>query len=83
MRRSGKSDRYVEYQTQLLAAMRTQLPCRGLPLLSPDQRVRWSDRMLVIAALLMAWSPATRLQEAFAGVRQTLVAMYSTGAVTA
>ena len=78
MRRSGKSDRYVEYQTQLLAAMRAQLPCRGLPLLSPDQRVRWSDRLLVIAALLMAWTPATRLQEAFAGVRETLVAMYST-----
>lgn len=76
MERSGKSERYAEYQNQLRAAMREQLPAFGLPLISDDRRVRWSDRMLVIAAVLLSWSPAGLLRDAFAGTRETLVAMY-------
>ncbi|MCK4343636.1 MAG: IS4 family transposase [Phycisphaerae bacterium] len=78
MRRSGTNDRYAEYQTQLLAAMRALLPTRGLPLIDGDRRVRWSDRVLVIGAVLLSWLPGSKLQEAFAATRETLVAMYPT-----
>jgi hypothetical protein len=78
MKRSGTSDRYAEYQIQLRAAMRRQLPAQGLRLISADGRVRWTERLLVLAAVLMSWSPATLLQEALASAREALVAMYPT-----
>jgi hypothetical protein len=78
MKRSGTSARYAEYHIQLRSAIRRQLPAQGLPLISGDGRVRWSDRMLVIGAVLMAWSPSTLWHEAFASARETLVAMYRT-----
>ena len=78
MRRSRKSDRYTEYQTQLRAAMQRLLPARGLALINSDRRVRWSDRLLVTAAVLLGWLPGNKLQEVFAATRETLVAMYPT-----
>lgn len=78
MRSSGTSDRFTEYQKQLRMAIRALLPARGLPLICKDGRMRWADRLLVIAAVLMAWSPANLLQDAFAQARQVLIAMYLT-----
>jgi hypothetical protein len=54
------------------------LPHRGLPLLRDDQRVRWTERLLVMAAVLMAWSGAATLLDRFTHARATLVAMYPT-----
>ena len=78
MKSSGKSDRFAEYQKQLRMAMRTLLPARGLSLTSDDKRVRWVDRYLAVAAVLLAWSSANHLHEAFAQAREVLVAMYPT-----
>jgi hypothetical protein len=47
-----------------------------LPLLSDDQRERWTPRMLAIAALLMAWSTAASLKDRFAQARAALTLMY-------
>jgi hypothetical protein len=52
------------------------LPQRGLPLTVEDGRVRWSSRMLVIAAVLLGWAAGPNLQECFAVAREALVAMY-------
>ena len=75
---SRTSPRFTAYHTQLRAAMRLHLPASGLPLICGDGRVRWSDRLLVIAAVLMAWHPAGTLREAFAAGREAVVAMYPT-----
>lgn len=77
-RRAAASKRRAEYQSQIRNAMRTQLPARGLPLICKDGRMRWSDRFLVIAAIVMAWSPAGLMQDAFAQAREMLIAMYPT-----
>jgi hypothetical protein len=78
MKSSGKSDRYQEYQKQLRTAIRALLPARGLSLIDDDGRRRWTDRLLVMAAVLLAWSPANLLRDAFAQARDTLIAMYPT-----
>ena len=73
---SRMSARYVAYCVQLRSAIRRFLPVSGLPLCSPDQRVRWSDRMLLIGMLLMIWHPVGSLREAFGAMREQVVAMY-------
>lgn len=75
---SRMSNRSAAYCTQLRSAIRQFLPVSGLPLCSSDQRVRWSDRMLLIGLLLMVWHPASSLREAFAAMREQIVAMYPT-----
>lgn len=75
---SRKSTRSIEYSTQLRSAIRQFLPASGLPLCSDDRRVRWSDRVLLIGLLLMVWHPATSLREAFAAMREQIIAMYPT-----
>jgi hypothetical protein len=52
------------------------LPRRGLPLVSDDGRVRWTDRLLVMAAILMIWTSEATLQDAFASARGVVAAMY-------
>ena len=47
-RRNGKPMRSRGYQSQLRHAMGKFLPRNGLPLISPDRRVRWTDRFLAI-----------------------------------
>jgi hypothetical protein len=54
------------------------LPHRGLPLLCDDKRVRWTARMLVMAAVLMAWSGAATLLDRFHQARMAVIAMYAT-----
>ena len=68
----------TSYHTQLREAMRTHLPKRGLPLTSDDQRVRWTPRLLAMAAVLMTWQPSDTLREAFSATREAVVDMYLT-----
>lgn len=75
---SGKSTRRADYSTLLRHAIARILPARGLPLCSNDQRVRWSDRMLLIGLLLLVWHPGSSLREAFGVMRDEVVAMYPT-----
>lgn len=75
---SRKSNRYEEYQNQLRAAIRAHFPAVGLPLCSSDGRVRWSDRILATALVLLTWHGAATMREAFAAAREAVVAMYPT-----
>ena len=54
------------YRSQLRQAMSVFLPHRGLPLLCDDKRVRWTSRMLAMAAVMMAWSGMSGLLDRFA-----------------
>jgi len=54
------------------------LPHRGLPLQSTDRRIRWTDRLIVMTAVLMAWQPAGKLIDAFEAARDVVVSMYIT-----
>jgi len=75
---SRTSTRFEAYQVQLRLAMRAGFPAIGLPLMSDDRRRRWTDRLLVMAALLTVWHSGGTLREAFAGAREALVGMYPT-----
>jgi hypothetical protein len=75
MARRRKSGRTV-YQTELQKSMALFLPRRGLPLVSGDGRVRWTDRLLVMAAVLMTWTTEPTLRGAFASARDVVAAMY-------
>lgn len=70
--------RRIRYQTELRQAIRKFLPARGLPLLSADRRLRWTDRLLVLAAVLMVWALEPTLKDAFAVARSVVVALYPT-----
>jgi len=78
MKRSGtdRSTGRACYHDQLLKAIGRHLPHRGLPLISDDRRVRWTDRLLVIAAILMSWCAAAAQQDALDEAREAVVAMY-------
>jgi hypothetical protein len=54
------------------------LPHRGLPLLCDDKRVRWTGRMLAMAAVMIAWCGASTLLDRFTQARAVLIAMYPT-----
>lgn len=75
MARRRNSGREV-YQTDLLQAMRKCLPTRGLPLISEDGRVRWTPRVLVMTVILLVWTQASTLLDAFTGAREVVVGMY-------
>jgi hypothetical protein len=66
----------TSYPADLQHAMRRFLPPTSLPLLNDDGRIRWVPRMLVIAAILMAWSPALHLVDRFAEAYDAVVAMF-------
>jgi hypothetical protein len=74
--RTGRSTERTCYHDQLLKAIGQNLPHRGLPLTSSDLRIRWTDRLLVITALLMSWSSAACQQDAFDDARDSAVSMY-------
>lgn len=76
--RNGLSASCPGYHKQLLHAMGQYLPHRGLPLQTKDRRVRWSDRILVITAVLMVWSGASAALDAFHEAREGVVSMYKT-----
>ena len=74
--RTGKASTTQRCTSQLLAALRKYLPARGLALISHDQRIRWTDRMLVTLAMLMSWLPSPTQREAFEAGREVLIDMY-------
>lgn len=74
--RTGRAIERTCYHDQLLKAIGQNLPHRGLPLISKDLRVRWTDRLLVIAAILMSWSSSACQQDAFEDARKSAVSMY-------
>ena len=76
--RIGHSSYSRLYHRELLAAIGKFLPHRGLPLGSKAGRVRWTDRLLVLAALLMSWQSASSLKDAFEACWQVVTGMYPT-----
>lgn len=76
--RKQRTTNNESYRTQLLNAIGKFLPKRGLELISSDRRVRWTDRLLVITAILMAWAEQSTLSSAFAFARDFVVRLYPT-----
>jgi len=76
--RSGQSSCRRAYHRDLLHAIGKFLPQRGLALRSDDQRVRWTDRLLVVAALLLPWQVEPKLKDAFEACWQVVTGMYPT-----
>jgi hypothetical protein len=76
--RMGRSPSSQSYHRELLHATRTFLPHRGLPLQSPKNSVRWTDRLLVITAVLLAWQTAPTLKDAFEMCWPVVTGMYPT-----
>ena len=76
--RNAKLNKTPKYHNQLLHAIRRHLPKRGLPLMPGDNQLRWTDRLLVIAAILMAWSDAALAIDAFRNAREVVISMYRT-----
>ena len=76
--RIGTSSCHGSYPRDLLHAIGKFLPHRGLPLQSDDQRVRWTDRLLVVTAMLMSWQAAGTLKDAFEASWHVVVGMYPT-----
>ena len=74
--RSGGFQCTPTYSKQLHVAMGKCLPARGLALISRDGRVRWSDRLLVMVAILMGWQDARTMVDAFEWSRAAVVEMY-------
>ena len=74
--RIGQSSCPRSYRRQLLRAIGSFLPHRGLPLQATDQRTRWTDRLLVVAAILMAWQSAPTLKDGFEACWHVLAGMY-------
>jgi hypothetical protein len=76
-RRSGKPPAGGSYQVQLRRAMSLFLPRTGLATLpGGDSRLRWTQRLLVVCAVLVAWDPGAALADRFAAARSCLVSMY-------
>ena len=76
--RIGRSSSPWFYHRELLHAIGKFLPRRGLPLHSEDDRVRWTDRLLVVAAILMSWQTASSLKDAFEACWHVVTGMYPT-----
>lgn len=76
-RRSGKPPAGGSYQVQLRRAMSRFLPRTGLATLpGADGRLRWTQRLLVVCAVLLSWDPSAALTDRFAAARSCLVKMY-------
>lgn len=76
-RRSGsQSDGRSYPQRELRQAVADLLPHRGLPVLPTDLRRRWTARLLVTCAVLLAWAPGATLADRFDAARAAVVAMY-------
>src|SRR5438045_2627447 len=61
------------YLVQLRQSIAELLPSRSLPLIG---RQRWSDRLLVICAILFSWSNGRTLLDRFSAARDAVVKMY-------
>ena len=76
--RIGHSSGRRFYLREVLHAIGSFLPHRGLALRSSDQRVRWTERLLVMMGLLMAWQGAAVLGDAFEACWVAVADMYPT-----
>ena len=76
--RIGHSSPQRCYHRELLQAIGKFLPQRGLPLQPQDQRLRWTDRLLVVMGVLLAWQSATSLKDAFEACWHVVTGMYPT-----
>src|SRR5690606_35582361 len=76
--RIGTSSGSQSYHRELLHAIGKFLPRAGLPLQSRDHRIRWTDRLLAVTAMLMSWQSASSLKDAFEGCWHVVAGMYPT-----
>ncbi len=76
--RIGHSSSPRFYHRELLHAIGKFLPHRGLSLHSDDDRVRWTDRLVVVAAILMSWQTASNLKDTFEACWHVVTGMYPT-----
>ena len=77
-RRFGSATSTTVYPRELLRAIGKFLPHRGLRLRSPDERLRWTDRLLVVMALLLGWQAASSLRDAFENCWPVVTRLYPT-----
>jgi hypothetical protein len=64
-RRIGKQSNDGSYQSELRRAISRYLPHEGLATLPGNRLQRWTARLLVIGAILMAWDPGQTLVDRF------------------
>src|SRR5438045_814932 len=75
--RIGKQSKCGSYpQRQLRQLVSALLPSKGLPILPKDLRQRWTLRLLVMCAVLLAWQPGVTLKDRFAEVRWQVIQMH-------
>ncbi len=66
----------ARYRGGLRLAIRRLLPTGRLRLLPANDKVRWTDLLLGLCAILMTWSPAATLKDRFAAARRCLLRWY-------
>lgn len=64
------------YRGALREAIAALLPTDVLRLLPTDGKTRWTDRLLTLCAILMAWSNAATLADRFDAARRCLLRWY-------
>jgi hypothetical protein len=76
-RRNGRQSKCGSYpQKQLRQTISELLPGKGLPILPKNVRQRWTLRLLVMCAILVAWQPAIPLKDRFAEARWQVMQMH-------
>jgi hypothetical protein len=76
-RRTGRQSKCGSYpQQQLRQLVSDLLPSKGLPILPGNFRQRWTLRLLVMGAILLAWQPSLTLKDRFAEARWQLMQMH-------
>lgn len=73
---SPASARRSAYLADLHSAINALLPHQGLALCSADTRLRWTDRLLAIVAVLMSFVSGDTLLDRFQAARHTQLRMY-------
>ena len=64
------------YRGALRLTITRLLPTARLPLLPQDSKIRWTDLLLALCAILMAWSIAATLADRFEAARRCLLRWY-------
>jgi hypothetical protein len=64
------------YRGALRLTITQLLPLTRLPLLPTDDKLRWTDRLLALCAILMSWSDADALKDRFDAARRCLLRWY-------
>jgi hypothetical protein len=66
----------ARYRGALRLTITRLLPTARLPLLPADGKARWTDLLLALGAILIAWSGAGTLQDRFEAARRCLLRWY-------